>query len=84
MLVQISEDLVQEFQAHQDRLSEVLALGLRQLKVQEALALYARGVVSMGRAAELAGVHRQEMVRQAVAAGMQPRWTEEMVAEELA
>jgi hypothetical protein len=46
MLIGIPEKLVQEFKLHQDQLREVILLGLLQLKVQEALLLYSRGLVS--------------------------------------
>ena len=69
---------------HQDKLKEVILLGLRQLKTQEALMLYSHGVVSFERAAELAGLSRQELIRQARAAGIQPRSSEDMVQAELA
>jgi len=48
------------------------------------LLLYSRGLVSFGRAAELASLSEKEMIRHARAAGYQPRWSEEMVQEELA
>ena len=57
---------------------------LSQVKVQEALLFYQRGSVSFGRAAELAGLLEPEMMQQARAAGIEPRWTEAMVEEELA
>jgi len=59
-------------------------LGLAQLKVQEALTLYTRGIVSFARAAEIAGLSGPEMIRQARALGIRPRWSEQMVEEELA
>ena len=59
-------------------------MGLSQLKVQEALTLYARGIVSFARAAEIAGLSRPEITRQARALGFAPRWSEQMVMEELA
>jgi len=40
-------------------------------------------LISFGRAAELAGIPEQEMIRQARAFGVTPRWTEEMVKDEL-
>jgi predicted HTH domain antitoxin len=65
-------------------LREVILLGILQLKTQEALNLYSKGLVSLARAAELAGVSRLEITRQARASGIQPRWSEEMAKEELA
>jgi len=82
--IEIPDELVQEFKPYQDRLREVILLGLSQLRIQEALLLYKRGLISFGRAAELAGLSRQEMIRQARAFGVQPRWSEQMVQEELA
>jgi hypothetical protein len=46
--------------------------------------LYSRGIISFARASEMAGLTREEMVRQARALGMRPRWSEQMVGEELA
>jgi hypothetical protein len=65
-------------------LQELLLLGLQQLKIQEALLLYSRGLVSFGRAAEIAGLPEKEMIWQARAAGTQPRWSKAMAEEELA
>jgi predicted HTH domain antitoxin len=82
--IEITDDLAQRLSPYQDRLGELIQLGLVQLKVHEALLLYRRGVVSFARAAELAGLSRPEMIRQARAFGVQPRWSEQMVQEELA
>lgn len=84
MNVDIPEDLMKEFDVRQDRLREVILLGLRQLKINEVLLLYKQGVVSFGRAAELANLSRQDMIQQARAAGIEPRWSDEMLRAELA
>jgi len=68
---------------YREQLGELLMLGLSQIKIQEALFLYRRGEVSVGRAAELAGIEKPEMIRQARAAGLQPAWSAQMVEEEL-
>ena len=81
--VKIPADIVQDFEPYQDRLREIILLGLTQLKVHEALLLYRRGIVSFGRAAEIAGLSTPEMIRQARAFGIEPRWSEKMVDEEL-
>ncbi len=83
VVVDIPDDLVEEFKQHENNIREVLVLGLQQLKTVEALTLYSRGVVSIGRAAELAGVSRAELIRQARAAGIAPRSSEPMALEEL-
>jgi len=46
--------------------------------------LYKQGLASFGRAAELAGLPQEEMMRQARAHGIEPRWSKKMVEEELA
>jgi len=82
--LEISEATAEKLQPYRDKLQELVLLGLQQLKIQEALLLYSRGLVSFGRASEVAGISKEEMIRQARAAGVQPRWSEEMAREELA
>ena len=84
IVVEIPADLADTLMERQDRLPEILQLGLRQLKIREALTLYEEGIVSLARAAELAGIPIQEMIREARARGIIPHWNEEMVKEELA
>ena len=81
--IDIPDERMAELEAYKDRLGELLLLGLSQVKIQEAILLYQRNVVSLGRAAELAGLTEQEMMRQARALGVSPRWTAEMLKEEL-
>lgn len=82
--VTIPDEWLAELEPYKDRLGELLLLGLSQVRIQEALLLYQRGLVSFGRAAELAKVPRAELVRQAAAFGVEPRSDDEMVEEELA
>jgi predicted HTH domain antitoxin len=83
-IVEISDEKLAELESYKDRLGELLLLGLSQIKIQEVLLLYQRGLVSFGRAAELTGLSKQEMVRQAKAFGVLPRWSEKMAEEEAA
>ena len=82
--VEIPDERVQELEAYKDQLGELLLLGLSQVKIQEALLLYKRNLVSIGRAAEMAGLSEQEMIRQARAADIEPLWSATQVEEELA
>ena len=82
--IEIPEDLAEMLSEREDILPEILRLGLRQLKVQEALLLYDQGVISLARAAELAGLSLQEMVMQARARGIQPKWSDAMLEDDLA
>ena len=83
-VIEISDERLGDLEAYKDKLGELLLLGLSQIKIQESLLLYQRGLVSFGRAAELAGLPEQEMIRQARAFGVYPRWSEKMTEEELA
>jgi predicted HTH domain antitoxin len=71
MNIDIPKELVGELDIRRDRLREVLLL-------------YKQGVVSFGRAAELAKLSRQDMIQQARVAGVEPRWSEDMLRAELA
>ncbi|HKZ68842.1 MAG TPA: UPF0175 family protein [Anaerolineales bacterium] len=84
LTVEASNEIAAEVRHYEGRLREIILLGILQLKTQEALALYSKGLVSLVRAAEMAGVSRQEMIRQARAARVQPRWSDKMVEAELA
>jgi predicted HTH domain antitoxin len=81
--LEVSGEISDRLRPYQDKLGELVLLGLQQLKIQEALLLYTRGLVSFGRAAELAGLPEKEMIRQARAAGVEPRWSKDMFEEEL-
>jgi len=83
-VIEISDERLGDLEAYKDKLGELLLLGLSQIKIQESLLLYQRGLVSFGRAAELAGLPEQEMIRQARAFGVYPRWSEKMTEEEVA
>ncbi len=84
VIVEISGEFAEQFDPYRDRLEELLILGLRQIKIHESLLFYSRGLVSFARAAELAGLPLTDMVQQAQAFGVKPRWSERMVQEELA
>jgi predicted HTH domain antitoxin len=82
--IEIPDERWEELQAYRDRLGELVLLGLSQVKIQEALLRYQRGLVSLGRAAEMAGLSRGEMAQQARTFGVAPHWSEKMVEEEVA
>ncbi len=84
IVVEIPADLADTLAERKDRLPEILQLGLRQLKIREALTFYEEGIVSLARAAEMADIPLQEMVREARSRGIRPQWSEKMVEEELA
>ena len=70
--------------ATQDFLADLLARGLREVKVERALERYARGGMSFGAAAQQAGVSQTDLSRFAYARGMEPPLSAETLTEELA
>lgn len=84
LTIELSDELARQVSGYEGRLPELVLLGLAQLKAQESLALYTRGLISFARAAEVAGLPRPEFIRQARALGIRPRWSEQMVDDELA
>ncbi len=75
--------LAQELRsATQDFLVDLLARGLREVKVERALDRYACGGISFGAAAQLAGVSQNDLARYAYARGMEPPFSLQTLAEE--
>ena len=85
LTVQVPDRLAKELsEASQEFIAEMIELGLRTRKIEQALAQYARGEITLGAAAHLAGVLESEMARHAYSRGFEPRFSEETLAEELA
>jgi len=63
-------------------LLEVLSEGVRQVKIKRSLKLYQEGHISFGRAAELAGVRKDELAVEAYARGIEPATSKETLQEE--
>ena len=82
--VEVSEDFLKEIPLHtQAMVHQIFELGLTQLKIDMALRRYREGGISLGYAARLAGIPKREMILQARARGMRPRFSEQTVREEL-
>ena len=82
-VIEVPDEDLEKLAPYQDRLGEALLLGLSQLRIREALRQYQQGAVSFARAAEIAGMSREELAYYAGAQGIEPRWSEKMVEEEL-
>lgn len=82
-VIEIPDEKLPELEAYKDKLGELLLLGLLQMKIQEALLLYQRGIISIGRAAELSGISEEEIIKYAIVSGVSPRWSEKMLQDEL-
>ena len=83
LTLDLPESLIDELGPYRDNLYILLMAGLRQVKLESALALYKQGDISLWKAARLAGVSLREMTQQAVAHGLRPQADEETIAEEL-
>lgn len=82
--VEVSEDLLKDIPLQDEAMiRQIFELGLTQLKVELALRRYREGGMSLGYAARLAGVPKREMILQARARGIMPRFSEQTVWEEL-
>ena len=82
--VEIPDEQYAELNKYKDKWSELLLLGLSQMKIEEALVLYQKGLVSFARGSELAGISQEDMMKQATARGIKPLWSDTMIEEELA
>jgi len=81
---EVSESLLDELRPYHDNLDDLLVVGLRQVKLESALALFKRGDISLWKAARMAGMSLREMTQHALAQGLRPTVDEETLAEELA
>jgi predicted HTH domain antitoxin len=82
-------EVPQEFAADMANLgqvavAEILMRGMRDWKMEHALRRYIQGGMSFQAAAELAGVPGSELALAAFALGIEPPFSEETLAEELA
>ena len=83
--VNIPEDLISDIEkVRPEEWEEIVRLGLRQYRIERALAMYRAGVGSLGYVAEKWGIPKQELIRAARARGVEPEYDEKMVQEELA
>ncbi len=82
--VSVPDDLSAQLEPYRDSLEELLRIGLREVRVEQALTLFKQGHMSLWKAARLAGVSLREMTQFAVARGLRPVVDEETISEELA
>ena len=62
----------------------LIELGTKQMRIEQALAIFKEGTISIWRASGIAGLSLREMItQQASARGFKPLYDEGMVAEEL-
>lgn len=81
--IKISDKLAKEVEASHQDLVDLVSLGLKQLKIYEAIALFKEGQISIWKAARIAGVSLRQMIGYAVAHGLKPRITQKTIQEEI-
>jgi predicted HTH domain antitoxin len=72
--VRLPDNLAEELPANESSISEILRLGLKQLKIEKAVERYKKGGMSLAKAAELAGISIREMITVAYAHGLEPKY----------
>ena len=84
LTLEVPKSLLSDLEPYRDNLDGVLKAGLRQIKLESALALLKRGAISLWKAARRAGISLREMTQQSVAHGLRPTLDPETIDEELA
>jgi hypothetical protein len=84
VVIELPEQQMKALEPYQDRLDEVIFAGIAKVRLTDALRMYEKCEVSLGRAVEIAGVTRQEFISEAQRAGVKPTTYPGMAAEELA
>ena len=81
--IAISDDLSLQLQPYRNQLETLLEIGLREMKMAQALALFKTGDLSLWKTARLASVSLREMTQYAVAQGLRASIDKETIQEEL-
>ena len=81
--LEIPQTLLEKYQLDEHLLERAIEIGLKQLRIEEVLTFYSNGLISLWKAAEMAGLTLQEMIRHANLHGYRPRFDFLMIQEEL-
>lgn len=79
----IPDELSKELKTYQKEIPNLLAIGLRELKIKQALLLFKEGDISLWKAARTAGVSLREMTMHAISQGLRPKIDKQVLKEEL-
>ena len=79
-LQRLTEELKKD---RSDLLREAFEIGLEELKIRHALALYQRGSISFGKLSELTGIHHRELYMELKKRNVTYRYGEERFEEEI-
>ena len=81
--IRLPDYLIEELPEEESSIYEILKLGLKQLKIEKAIARYKKGGVSLAKVAELAGISIREMIPIAYAHGLEPKYDESLVKSKI-
>lgn len=82
--IDFDKELLKDFHIKDKNvIRHIFELGITQLKIDQVLRLYRQGGMSIGYAAQLAGIPKQEMFRQARVRGIEASFSEQTLREEL-
>ena len=81
--IALSDELMAQLEPYRGQLDDLLRIGLREMKMAQALAIFKKGHISLWKAGRLAGVSLREMTQYAVSQGLQPAVDEETLREEI-
>lgn len=82
--VVVPDELSKELKIYQKDLPELIAIGLKELKIKQALSLFKEGNMSLWKASRMAGVSLREMTLHAISQGLRPKIDKRSIKEELA
>ena len=85
--VKVPDNIIREIKAiekDESDIAKILETGIHQIKIEHSLSLFKRGDISIWNAAKMAGVPLREMIVQASAYGIKPKFDEKMIEEETA
>lgn len=83
LTVIVPDELSKKLKPYQDNLADLIAIGLKEVKIQQALSLFKEGKLSLWKAARMSNVSLREMISHAVAQGLRPPIDNLMLKEEL-
>ena len=85
--VKVPDNVVKDIKAVEKdevNIARILETGIHQIKIERALSLFKQGNISIWNAAKRAGIPLREMIIQASAYGIKPKFDERMIEEETA
>ena len=77
--IKLPDYLAKKLLQEESSIQRVLKLGLKQLEIEKAIERYKKGGISLGKAAEIAGISIREMIPIAYAHGLEPKYDQSII-----